>query len=286
MPAQIWGVDILVWIACAYALLLVACGWGFDVMARRTAARSVANRTFGFEYHESHDAWLCPEDQWLWPTAYDRDNRVMRYRGKPDICNTCPIKDTCTVSDLGREITREIDPWPYNESGRYHRGIAVAVAFFSLVILVACGYLRHTVADVAVLAVAAVACIALSVPLALDLLKSPAVEFGEPAHVRHVSAEESMRTKADCFAQKWGGVSNERTARRDAAVERELLPVVSVTNSKRRKNVQDDADPLNGVGIGKRRGWSGAKEAPLHRTTAEALERMNLERSQSGSGEQ
>lgn len=279
MPEQLWGVPTLVWVACVYALLLVACGWGFDVMARRTAARSVANRTFGFEYHESHDAWLCPEDQWLWPTAYDRDNRVMRYRGKPDICNTCPIKDTCTVSPMGREITREVDPWPYNESGRFHRGIAVAVASFSLVILLACAYLYHSITELAVLAVTATACIALGVPLALDLLRSPAVEFGEPAHVRHVSAEESMQVKADRFAQKWGGVSNDRAARRVGAVERELLPLVSVTGGSKRKK-QDAADPLNGVGIGKSRGWSGRKEAPLHRTTAEVLERMNLERSQ------
>ena len=47
-----------------------------------------------FVYHEDHDAWLCPEDQWLWPKSFDPDNRVMRYRGSPSICNACPVKQT------------------------------------------------------------------------------------------------------------------------------------------------------------------------------------------------
>ena len=48
----------------------------------------------------------------------------MRYRAKPSVCNTCPVKSTCTTSDHGREISREIDPWPHSEAGQFHRGIA------------------------------------------------------------------------------------------------------------------------------------------------------------------
>ena len=113
MPEQIAGVSLMVWLSSVYALGLVAVGWGFDILAKRTSQRFVASRTFGFTYHESNDAWLCPEDQWLWPVAFDTDNRVMRYRAKPSVCNTCPIKDTCTVSSNGRELTREVDEWPY-----------------------------------------------------------------------------------------------------------------------------------------------------------------------------
>ena len=119
MPEQIAGVSIFVWLACVYALGLVAVGWCFDILAKRTSQRVVAARTFGFTYHEENDAWLCPEDQWLWATAFDSDNRVMRYRAKPSVCNTCPIKDSCTVSANGRELTREVDEWPYSESGRF-----------------------------------------------------------------------------------------------------------------------------------------------------------------------
>ena len=128
---------------CVYALGLVAVGWGFDILAKRTSQRMVAARTFGFTYHEESDAWLCPEDQWLWATAFDSDNRVMRYRAKPSVCNTCPIKDSCTVSANGRELTREVDEWPYSESGRFHRGLAVAVSLLGVVILTWC---RHRLA--------------------------------------------------------------------------------------------------------------------------------------------
>ncbi len=128
MPEQIAGVSFLVWLACVYALGLVAVGWGFDILAKRTSQRMVAARTFGFTYHEESDAWLCPEDQWLWATAFDSDNRVMRYRAKPSVCNTCPIKDSCTVSANGRELTREVDEWPYSESGRFHRGLAAGAS--------------------------------------------------------------------------------------------------------------------------------------------------------------
>lgn len=36
MPEQIAGVSFLVWLACVYALGLVAVGWGFDILAKRT----------------------------------------------------------------------------------------------------------------------------------------------------------------------------------------------------------------------------------------------------------
>ena len=38
-------------------------------------------------YHPEHDAWVCPEDQMLWPTRYDEGERLMRYQAKPSICN-------------------------------------------------------------------------------------------------------------------------------------------------------------------------------------------------------
>jgi hypothetical protein len=65
---------------------------------------------------------------WLWPTSYDPEQRVVRYRAKPAVCSACPVKHSCTTSSHGREVTREIDPWPYSEAGRFHRGIACWVA--------------------------------------------------------------------------------------------------------------------------------------------------------------
>ena len=122
------GVAPEVWLAVGYGLFLLLVAYGLDLAARRTSSQSGQWRSGGFKYHADHDAWVCPEDQWLWPQSFDPDNRVMRYRGSPTVCNSCPVKDSCTSSDDGREMRRMIDVWPASESARFHRGIACAVA--------------------------------------------------------------------------------------------------------------------------------------------------------------
>ena len=133
-----------VWLMAGYALALVAVAWGFDMMARRTSMRAARWRTGLFTYHADHDAWQCPQDQWLWPTSFDPHSRVMRYRAKPSVCNSCPVKSTCTTSDHGREISRDIDPWPYSEAGQFHRGIACVIAGLALVMVVAMMFAEHS----------------------------------------------------------------------------------------------------------------------------------------------
>ena len=86
-----------VWLVAAYALVLVAVAWGFDLMARKTSVRAARWRTGQFVYHADHDAWVCPEDHWLWPTSFDPEHRVMRYRAKPSVCNSCPVKSTTII---------------------------------------------------------------------------------------------------------------------------------------------------------------------------------------------
>lgn len=266
MPEQIAGVSLMVWLGCVYALGLVAVGWGFDVLAKRTSQRFVASRTFGFTYHESNDAWLCPEDQWLWPVAFDTDNRVMRYRAKPSVCNTCPIKDSCTVSNHGRELTREVDEWPYSESGRFHRGLAVAVALLGVVVMGAMMIIWHSPAEVAVEAATIVICLALTYPLAIKLMRSPANFVKDPKHVHASTSDESVAVKMDKFAAKWGGVSNERKRRteenRKQMIAAATLPVRSASA----------IDP-------DRRPWRGnsSTEPRLHKTTAEAVQEQNLQ---------
>ncbi|HEX5993793.1 MAG TPA: hypothetical protein VFY84_01490 [Jiangellales bacterium] len=122
-----------VWLAAGYCLALVGLAYVIDGLARRAASVSEGGLSGGFTYHADHDAWRCPEDQWLWPTSFDPDNRVMRYRGTPAVCNACPVKDTCTTSHSGREIQRTVDVWPASEAARFHRGIACAVVVLGLV---------------------------------------------------------------------------------------------------------------------------------------------------------
>lgn len=90
------------WLVAGYALALVATAWGVDAMARRVSQRAAQWRSGQFRYHADHDAWVCPEDHWLWPSSFDPKHRVMRYRAKPSVCNSCPVKSTCTTSEHGR----------------------------------------------------------------------------------------------------------------------------------------------------------------------------------------
>jgi len=174
------GVDTAVWLTAGYAVFLVLVAHGFDHLARVTARRSDRWRTGSFVYHADHDAWVCPQDQWLWPVSFDADNRVMRYRATPTVCNACPVKAGCTSSSRGREITREVDPWPHSEAGRFHRGIACTIAalagLFPLVSLVT---ERDPLDAVVLLATIAVAGVA-GIPLVSHFWNTP---DGFPTHV-------------------------------------------------------------------------------------------------------
>ena len=199
--------SVTAWLVAGYALTLLAVAWGFDLMAKRTSARALRWRTGQFTYHADHDAWKCPEDQWLWPTSFDPDNRVMRYRGKPSVCNACPVKSTCTTSSHGREISREVDPWPHSEAGQFHRGIACVIAGLAVVLLLATLIAQHGGGDAIVLSVTTAVVIVAGIPLARHLWSSPA---NAPEHLPHRTGEQDLdAVTADRFATRWGGWTSE-----------------------------------------------------------------------------
>lgn len=192
-----------VWLTAGYALVLVAIAWSFDAMARRASARAARWRTGRFVYHPDHDAWVCPRDQWLWPTSFDPAHRVMRYRALPVVCNSCPVKKTCTTSDHGREISREVDPWPHSDAGRFHRGIACAVAGFGVVMPVATLTASHSLADVLVLSSAVAIVVIAGLPLARHLWNTPS---NAPGHLPHRTGLEDQAAAAiDRYSTRWGG---------------------------------------------------------------------------------
>ena len=154
-----------VWLAAGYCLALVGLAYVIDGLARRAASLSEGGMAGGFTYHESHDAWTCPQDQWLWPQSFDPENRVMRYRGTPSICNACPVKDTCTTSHSGREVQRAVDAWPASEAARFHRWIACGVVLLGLVWPVATALSGPGPDALLVLGVAVVVALVLSLPL-------------------------------------------------------------------------------------------------------------------------
>lgn len=166
--------SVTVLLVSGYAALLLVIAWAFDHMGRRSAKRSAAWRTGNFVYHEDQDAWRCHEDQWLWPASFDPDKRVIRYQGQHAICGRCPSKDECSPTPGPRELTRQLDPWPHSEAGRFHRGIAlVPVALAVLVVLVA--GVRHHAATELLLLVATLCLAILEARFLADaFLQSPA----------------------------------------------------------------------------------------------------------------
>lgn len=187
-----------------YALVLVAIAWAFDGMAKRASARAAQWRSGQFTYRPDHDAWVCPEDHWLWPTSYDPTNRVMRYRASAVVCNSCPVKDSCTASDHGREISREIDPWPHSEAGRFNRGIACFVAFLGVVMPAGMLLGKHDTTDVLVLLATIAVVLLLSLPLARHLWKTPG--NAPPEALPHRSGlEDQVAATIDRYSTRWGG---------------------------------------------------------------------------------
>jgi hypothetical protein len=145
------NVHFEVWLAAGYAVFLLGVAVGLDRLARLSHVRSERYRTAGFTYHPTHDAWICPEDQILVRSEVDHERRLVRYRGRPRICNYCPSKTECTDSEEGREVVRAMDPWPHSEAGRFHRGISLAVALVAGLILAAEAFRNHAPQELAIL---------------------------------------------------------------------------------------------------------------------------------------
>ncbi len=150
------GVHVEVFLAAGYAAFLLCVATGLDLLARHSHARSLRYRTAGFTYHHAHDAWICPEDQILSRSETDHERRLVRYRGRPQICNHCPSKSDCTDSDMGREVVRAMDPWPHSEAGRFHRGISLVVALIAGLILAAESLRNHAPLELVLLGAALV----------------------------------------------------------------------------------------------------------------------------------
>ena len=181
------GIEITAWLSAAYGVALLLVAYGIDLLAKRAQGSIQEQRDGDFVYHEDHDAWLCPEDQWLWPKSFDPDNRVMRYRGSPTVCNSCPVKDSCTSSDDGREMRRLVDSWPASESARFHRGIACAVVVLGIAWPAASAFVVESWAGQVLLLATAVLIALASLPLWSHLRRSPAT----PEGVEFKSADET-----------------------------------------------------------------------------------------------
>jgi hypothetical protein len=173
-------VKVEVALAGGYAVALLAAAFLLEWLSAHTHRRSLRYRTAGFTYEPDHDLWVCPEGQSLWPAEFDRERRLVRYRGKAQVCNACPRKSECTDSDHGREVVRPLDPWPHSEAGQFHRVLALLLVVLAALVAVVGAARNHGGADLAVLGGVLAATVAAGVWLARDLRRHPA-NFPAPA---------------------------------------------------------------------------------------------------------
>lgn len=137
--------------AGGYAAFLTCGAFALEWLSAHTHRRALRFRTAGFSYEETHDHWLCPEGEHLWPQEFDSELRLVRYRARAHVCNSCPSKPRCTDSDRGREIVRPLDPWPHSEAGRFHRTIALLLLALSALILLVEVVRHHAPAEITLL---------------------------------------------------------------------------------------------------------------------------------------
>lgn len=138
-------------LAAAYAGCLACAAFALEWLSAHTHRRALRYRTAGFTYDSARDYWQCPEGEQLWPHAFDRERRLVRYRARAHVCNSCGRKSRCTDSNRGREIVRPLDPWPHSEAGRFHRVIALLLVGLAALILVIEVARHHTPAEAALL---------------------------------------------------------------------------------------------------------------------------------------
>ena len=159
--------------AAGYVVFLTAAALALDLLARSSHRRAQSYRTAGFTYHASSDAWECPEGERLHRVEVDPHMRLIRYRARAHVCNGCRLKEACTDSDEGREISRAIDPWPHSEAGRFHRVIALVMVGLALLVLAAAAALNHGSSDVLILCAALLFSALTAVFLLSDFREAP-----------------------------------------------------------------------------------------------------------------
>jgi hypothetical protein len=176
-----------------YAVVLLVVAAVLDVMAQHTQQRSERFRTAGFRYLPQHDAWTCSEDAMLWPMEYDKEHHLVRYRAKPSVCNSCPVKPSCTSSTNGREVTRALAPWPHSEAGRFHRGMSMVLVGCAVVLLLVAAA-RHLEPSTLVLAVPMLFAVLLGIRYSAHFRAAPA-NFPEPTPATGLRVTQTSRTR-------------------------------------------------------------------------------------------
>jgi hypothetical protein len=200
-------------LAAGYAGALVFSAFVLEFLSAHTHKRSMRYRTAGFQYDQDRDLWVCPEGESLWPVEFDRERRLVRYRGKSQVCNACPKKRDCTDSDSGREVVRPLDPWPHSEAGRFHRTLALLMVLLAVMLLVVEAARHHAAPELALLGCLLLVSLVSARWLVRDLRHHPA-NFPVPTPSRLLGFAVTDADGGSAFSGRSQG-SHERGSDRD-----------------------------------------------------------------------
>jgi transposase len=76
--------------------------------------------TSRFSYDAERDLYRCPQGETLRKRKTKYTEEKVVYRADAAVCNTCPVKAACTVSDHGREVSRPFDADYLDRVRSYH----------------------------------------------------------------------------------------------------------------------------------------------------------------------
>ncbi len=130
-------VDIELWIILFYVAAVLAGARIVEAVARGHFARAQSYGEQGFEYVAAHDAYRCPQGEYLVLHNVQHDSRLAVYRAPPASCRQCRLKSRCAPFSEGRLVFRSLAAWAETNVGVFHRRISVTCLRATVVICVA-----------------------------------------------------------------------------------------------------------------------------------------------------
>ena len=130
-------VDIELWIILFYVAVVLAGARIVEALARAHFARAQRYGEQGFEYLEAHNAYRCPQGEYLSLHNVQQDSRFAVYRAPPASCRECRLKTRCAPFSEGRVVFRSLAAWAETNVGLFHRRISVIMFAATVVICVA-----------------------------------------------------------------------------------------------------------------------------------------------------
>ena len=131
-------VDIELWIILFYVAVVLAGARIVEALARAHFARAQRYGERGFEYLEAHDAYRCPQGEYLMLHNVQQDSRLAVYRAPPASCRQCRLKARCAPFSEGRLVFRSLAAWAETNVGLFHRRVS-AIMFASAVVVCVAG---------------------------------------------------------------------------------------------------------------------------------------------------